>query len=147
MTAICMKCNSELNAQTTHPKRKKECKRCVGVHASAQRWAKQKEEREKAFQLEKRKLLKWGAFTMYNPCPRFNECKTPLAPGLYYKHDPSMCKRCHDRWHAEAEPITCTKCKRVLPATAFYPYAKRACKECQKRYQKEYKQFRSQSIF
>ena len=57
MTALCMKCNCELNAQTTHLKRPKECKRCVGVHARAQRCAKQKEEREQAFQHEKKSSL------------------------------------------------------------------------------------------
>ncbi len=140
----CLRCNCELTTQTTHPKRIQECKRCVSTHAIAHRWVKQKEKREKTFQHEKQKLLKWGAFTMYDPCPGFSECQTPLAPGLYYKHDPSMCKRCHDRWHAAGEPMTCTKCKRVLEATAFYANAKQ-CKDCKKGYQKQYKQFRIQS--
>ena len=79
---------------------------------------------------------------MYDLCPGFSECKTSLAPGLYYKHDPSMCKRCHDRWRADAEPMACKKCKQVLAATAFYANAKK-CKECIKQYQKEYREFRS----
>ena len=141
---ICKTCQKELTLESKHQNHLESCKVCV---AETMRKSKQ-EKMEKRQQIEveyEHWKLKNGLFFTngYFPCPNFEYCQTTLAPGLFYKNYPGICKKCFNERELKSLEGTyfCKDCKQDVPKIDFYTENRSRCKKCVRKYREEHRQF------
>lgn len=143
--SICQVCEHELTLENAHKIHPERCKVCV---AEKMREAKQeKTERRQQVEIElehwklKNGLMDTNGFL---PCPNFEYCQNALAPGMFYKHYPGLCKKCFNEKELLQKlqgTTLCKDCKREVPKIDFYLENKSRCKSCVRKYREEHRQF------